>query len=1737
MRKSAPFALGLAFLLWMGLAQARQSFVSEQLENDAIRLEHNIGKDLGVLGTRALPQLRKDAQQAFARNDFKAALKLSAAIVAANPKDAGAWLSYSRAAIAAAGDDDNLQKTGTAAAYIAYEHAGAKPEQAEALAWLGEIFAKQSKWRPSLDAYRASLDVAEVAQVRDVYEDFREKHGFRILDYKIDNESASPRACFQFSESLALGNADFSPFVTASGFANAAISTEDQQLCVEGLKHGQHYKIVLRDGLPSAAGEALRKSADYEIYVRDRSPLVHFTGKNYVLPRVGQEGIPVVSVNTRKIAVDIIRIDDRNLLPTVRSEDFLAQLSPYRIKQFIETDGKKIWSGTLDATPELNAEVTTAFPIMEAAGKLDPGIYVMAAKPAGDVPAASDSDEEGGGKTATQWFIVSDLGLTAFSGKDGIHVFVRSLASARPAAGVEVRLVARDNEILTSKRTDEAGHIHFDPGFSRGTGGVAPGLAVAEDGKGDYGFLDLEANAFDLTDRGVKGRAATAALDAMVYTERGVYRSGETVFITALLRDGQGTGVASVPLTLVVKRPDGVEYKRVQTEDQGDGGRSFALPLLLGSTTGTWRVAAFADPKAAPVGQTSFLVEDYVPERLEFSLTSRAAAARGGEPVEIAAKARYLYGAPGANLEITGEVEIDAAGQSPLPALKGFTAGLQDEPFDKTSTEIEEAATTDATGVAKILVPIPEAAAPRPLEAKIILRAGEPGGRAVERSLVLPVLPKAGLIGVKKNFTALSDGAAASFDVIAVGADGARAARKGVAWSLYRVSNDYQWYRADGRWNFERVKSSKRIAEGKIDIGLGAAAKISSIVGLGQYRLDLASGDSTDLPTSLAFESGWSGEASTQTPDLLDVSLDKANYKPGEEMRLRIASRFAGTATVAIIGESLNALTTLDLSEGDTTTAIPVKGDWGAGAYAVVLAYRPLDKAANRMPGRAIGLAWFAIDSQAHGLDVRLAPPSKTRLRGPLTIPLEIKGLGQGEEARVTVAAVDVGILNLTHYEAPDPRGYFFGQRQLSTEIRDLYGLLIDGMQGSRGAIRSGGDSSPEIGGERPTQEPLARFSGIVKTGPDGRARIGFDLPAFNGTLRVMAVAWTKTKAGSASTDVIVRDSVVAQVTAPRFLSLGDRSQFHVQIDNVEGKPGGYALDLDVTGPLSAASDTLHRKIKLDTGARKALMIPFSATGVGHAGVDLKLSGPGFVAAQTLALDISPGTSGLYRRSVRTLAPGQSLAISSDLFADFVPGTGVVSLAVSALAGIDVPALLQALDRYPYGCSEQTVSRALPLLYVNKLANSEALGIDPDTDQRIREAIERVLARQDSNGAFGVWSAADADDMWLHAFVTDFLTRARENGFDVPQKKFDAALERLRNLLANSSEISAGQGAPIAYAAYVLARNGRQVMGDLRYLADAKIDSFETPLARAHLAAALALLGDRPRAEAVFAKATERLSTLGNPLYSIPDYGSRLRDGAGLLALAVETQMPAAEILRASKIVEDARAKTAFSSTQENGFMVLAAEALADKSKTIALSVDGEPQQGAIFRTWRAAALAGKTATIANSGQAPVSVVLTTSGNPLTPEPAAEQGYRIERSYYTLDGKPVEPTAIKQNDRFVIALTVTEYEAAFSRLLLVDLLPSGLEIDNPDLFEGGSTEALSFLKKTVEPAHTEYRDDRFVAAFARDGHDKANFTVAYIVRAVTPGHYVSPPATIEDMYRPERFGRTAYGAIDIAAVK
>ncbi len=1729
----------VAFLFTANPAAAQKAFVRDDLASDIVRLEERLRKESQPAGARTPADLRRDAAALLPRNPRGAMALLASAVVAA-PRDAQSWLDYARAARAAAGpnvpDSWRLNQAATAASFAAYQRTNVRNEEASALSLLGSIYTSMGSHRLALNAWRASLDLVDDKALRTNYAQLREQQGFRILDYKVDSDAASPRACFEFSEPLARGRVDFAPFVAVSGAANAAITSEDQQICVEGLRHGERYAIVVRQGLPSSVGEDLLRSADYEIYVKDRSPQVRFTGRNYVLPRVGQEGVPIIAVNTNKVALDVMRVGDRSLLPTIRSEEFLAQIGGYRARKIIDETGVKLWSGVLDVQPDLNRDVVTSFPVLEALGKIEPGVYVMVAR-AGERPLSTltaDNDEGSYDTQATQWFVVSDIGLTSFTGDDGIHAFARSLASAEPVSGVELRLIARNNEVLATRTTDATGHARFEPGLARGAAGLAPSALVAAKAD-DYVFLDLAQAPFDLTDRGVKGRVAARALDAYVYPERGVYRPGETVHISALLRDGRGVASIGLPLTLIIKRPDGVEYRRANVDDQGLGGRSLSVPILSDARTGTYRVQAFVDPKSPMIGEATFLVEDYTPERLDLTLTPADSMLMQGQETRIATQTRYLYGAPGAGLEVSGEVIVQAAQSLNAPGLAGYVAGLDDEQFDTVRNEIEDTIIADAQGRATLNVSIPEVEAPRPLEAKIIVRAGEPGGRAVERVVTLPIRPKAGLIAIRKNFENLSEGSTAVFEVVAVSPDGARIAARNLRWSLYRVRNDYQWFNSDGRWGFERVKSSRRIADGSVAVNATDGGRFSAPVGWGAHRLEIASDDGSLGASSVRFNVGWSGDATADTPDLLEMTLDRPEYASGATMKARISSRFAGKVNLAIVSDKLHETRIADLKVGDNEIELPVNAEWGAGAYAVAFAHRPLDREARRMPGRAMGVAWFGVDRAGRKLDVSIGGPEKMEPRQALSIPVRVAGLAAGEEAYVTLAAVDVGILSLTRYESPNATSYFFGQRQLSAEIRDLYGLLIDGMQGARGAIRSGGDGGgPNLQGERPTQEPLARYSGIVRVGADGVANITFDIPAFNGAARLMAVAWARGKVGEAARDLIIRDPVVAQATLPRFLALGDRSRFHVQVDNIEGPAGDYIMDLDVRGPVSISADALRRTIKLAAKGRESISIPVVAGGIGRAVIDMRLRGPGLDATQSFAIDVKPGSGEIHRRIVRNLAPGESLRISSEIMADFLPGVGAVSLAASPWAGLDAPALLQSLDRYPYGCTEQTVSRAMPLLYVNKIASQQMLALDDGVEQRIRDSIDRVMTRQDSSGAFGLWSAEEAgNDLWLDAFTTDFLTRAREAGHTVPQRAFDQALDRLRNQVANSGDVDKAKAPEIAYAMYVLARNGRPVMGDLRYLVDAKLSVFETGLARAQLAAALAMLGDKARAQTVFNNAGAQLRAQQRDRFSRGDYGSRLRDGAGLLALAAEAGADASLIQLAGGIVQTERNATTMLSTQEMNWMVLAAAALSRDGQNMSLSLNGQAHAGPLYRTWKAADLDVGATSIVNTSSSPASIVLTTAGHPAQIEPPLAQGYQVERSYFTLDGKPKDPATLRQNDRFVVVLKVTESEAAFARLLLVDRLPAGLEIDNPRLFDGGKTEALAFAKANVEPQHTEYRDDRFVAAFSRSGSERATFNVSYVVRAVTPGRYVHPAAIIEDMYRPQRFGRTGTGEIEV----
>ncbi len=782
-------------------------------------------------------------------------------IVAAAPNDATTWLRLAKTILqirpANDGERISLLEKSSTAAYIAYERTTNRNEEADSLAFLGNVQSQLQLWRPALDALRLSLEIREVADVRGQYERLRDQYGFRVLDYSVDADTASPRACFQFSEELPV-RTDFSPFVVVAGTDKPALSIEEKQLCVEGLKHGETYSITLRTGLPSVVHETLSKSSDFRIYVRDRSPSVRFSTTAYVLPRAGQRGIPVISVNTHAVEVEIYRITDRNLIDVIEGVgygrgDFQTSLDRYDIDRLKERRGIAVWKGELSVDQQLNTEITTAFPVDQAIGDIKPGIYVMVAQPQETANVDNNYDS-----LATQWFIVSDLGLAAFSGNDGIHAFVNSLATADAKGGIEVRLISRANEVLATRRTDASGHVQFEAGLANGEGASAPALLSVNDAQGDFAFLSLTTTAFDLTDRGVSGRPAAEGLDAFVYAERGVYRSGETVYLTALLRDPLGAAAHNAPLTLVVERPDGVEFKRTLLQDQGLGGYALTLPITGSAATGTWHVSAYTDPKRPAVGETTFLVEDYVPDRIEFDLTSPTGKISQTAAATIDVAGRFLYGAPATGLDLEGEMTIAVAKER--PGFADYQFGLADEEIDPTRQTLEDLPTTDNAGKASFKVNIDKPPlSTHPLEAQIAVRMAESGGRAVERKITLPVAPTGKMIGVKPMFTgrSLADGSNANFDVMVAAPDGTAVAQRGLHYELMRIETHYQFYRRDNTWHFEPVHTTSRVSDGTIDTTVNKAARISLPVNFGRYRLVVSTPDATSVTTSVEFSAGW----------------------------------------------------------------------------------------------------------------------------------------------------------------------------------------------------------------------------------------------------------------------------------------------------------------------------------------------------------------------------------------------------------------------------------------------------------------------------------------------------------------------------------------------------------------------------------------------------------------------------------------------------------------------------------------------------------------------------------------------------------------------------------------------------------------------------------------------------------------------------------------------------------------
>ena len=1715
-------------------APAKLSFLPENIVEEARKFRTEIVTSKNFSEDQGFVTLTKTAGQRLVNGDINSAISNVRAALRIDPKHQPSWLLLSEAANVFRSNNSSqtrqFKRAAISAAINGYLLSRSKSSRAASLARLARGLESQRQYRSALTAYKKSLDLDDVPTERRSFAALRQIHGFRVLDHTIESDNLSPRICVQFSEKLKNASVGYADFISVDRAPPQAIDVSQQQICVEGLQHGKTYNVVLRRGLPSTLDEDLQADVSLNIYIKDRKPAIRFTGNNFVLPATLRRGIPLVSVNANKANLELYRIGARSLAPLLRDSKFLQQLGSYEVEYLVEDLGVAVWSGSVDIKPTLNREVVTSIPIDEALPQRKPGIYFLTAAPSTNGPDDYDVN-------ATQWFVISDIGLTTFSGSEHMRVFTRSLSSAKSIANVEITLIARNNEVLGTSRTDDQGQASFDAGLLRGKDGLAPAIITARNGTQDFVFLDILKPGFDFSDRGVTGRAAPKGVDVYAWSERGIYRAGETVHVAALARDSAARAIKDLPLTFVFYRPDGVEDRRIVDKGEALGGYGVKLPLTQNAKRGTWQMKIFTDPKSDPVAEQRFLVEDFLPEKTDFSLIPVENSIEIGQSTVVDVKGRYLYGAPAANLKLEGEMIIRAKRQR--KGYEGYLFGLAagDEGLGQ-QIVIGDIAPLNSEGESTFEVVLDKApATTRMQSAELVVRMREANGRAIERRVEIDVTAQGLMIGVKPQFEGgqIGENSIADFDVVAVDPDGNKAWLSGAKWSLIKIERNYQWYKSGSSWNYESVDIESKVGDGVVDLKSDAASKLSVPVEWGRYRLDVDTGQAKGPATSVEFTAGWYVQSqSTQTPDGLELALDKSAYKAGEVAKLKISPRFAGEMLIAIGTDHIVKTKTVSVPASGAVVDIEVDSNWGAGAYILATLYRPSQDQSSasksRMPMRAIGVKWLTVEPQQRQLNVSLGVADKIQAHESLVIPVTINDLKAGEEAYVTVAAVDVGILNLTNYQSPDPVSQYFGQRKLAISMRDIYGRLIDGSQGISGRLRTGGDMPDGLtsSGSPPTEELVAFFSGPVRVDDNGQAKIEFDLPQFNGTVRIMATAWTGEGVGAAQKETIIRDPVVISTSLPRFMAPGDEARMLVEIANTDASSGAFDVAYVFSENLKPGDDQLSERIELASGEKTNLDIPVTAGLAGNSWARIEISRPdGFFVMHEANMKIRSGILPVTRKlKVPLVADSGSVKVDKDLLAGNLLEGAKVNISVALANSIDVPSLLLQLDRYPYGCAEQITSKALPLLYVSDFPANFSGDNDDKLKEKIQKAINTVLSYQSSSGGFSLWGR-QSDELWLSAYVTDFLTRAIEKGYQVPRQSVKLSLQNLQNVLAYENNLDENDEA-IAYTLYVLARNRLASAGDLRYYVDTQLNSFQSPIARAQLAAAMALYGDQQRAERTFASAYQLAKNSARSQSVGYSYGSSLRDAAAMLALASESRPEPSNTQAMKNLVASLNKADRYTSTQEQAWMLLAARATSKSNELLSLEINGLPHNGAFYRQMEGSELVDQPLQVSNRNAQDLEAVITTVAVPDESPPAGGDGFTIERIYFRMDGTLTNIAQVKQNERFVVVINVKQLNDHASRLIISDLLPAGFEIDNPKLVKSADLSNFKWLPNT-EAAHSEFLNDRFVIAFNRAKGGQNDFTVAYTVRAVTPGTFMHPAATVEDMYRPQLSARTVTG--------
>ena len=1491
-------------------------------------------------------------------------------------------------------------------------------------------------------------------------------------------------------------------------------------------------KLILSvdPGLRAVNGATLAAEYTARLETRDLQPTVGFASRGSVLPTRLAEGLPVIALNVDKVDVDFFRVKPESLPAFLSQWGRNSSLQSYEAKDLLSM-ADLVYGGRFDLNPARNTRESLILPTSGIKALQQPGVYLAVMKPSGSYNYS----------TPATLFSLSDIGLSVHRYQKRLDVFTQALEGGKVLADVELELLDGKGKRLAQGKTDKAGHAEL---------ALAPKAEVLLARQGDQtSLLRLNTAALDLAEFDIGGPTAHP-LQFFVFGPRDLYRPGETVLLNALLRDRDGKPVTPQPVSVEVRRPDEQVSRKFVWSPDASGFYQYPLQLAGEAPTGRWQlVFDLGDGKPQLY---EFLVEDFLPERMALELKGSDTPLSPDQTADIEVTGRYLYGAPAAGNRLSGQVYVRPLREA-VSRLPGYQFGSVTESELTQDLELDESV-LDADGKQTLQLQSQWSQAKSPLQLIVQASLQESGGRPITRRLVQPVWPAERLPGVRGLFegTETDGDGPVEFELLVADKDGHKLAAENLKVRLVRERRDYYWnYSESDGWSYHYNEKFLNLNEETVSLNVGETAKVSFPVEWGPYRVEVED-PSTGLISSLRFWAGYraqdNAEGGAVRPDQVKLALNKAAYVEGETARVTVTPPAPGKGYLLVEGSDGPLWwEEIEVPAEGKTFDVKLDPSWARhDLYVSALVIRPGERKTNVTPKRAVGVLHLPLDRSQRKLSLTLDAPEKMRPKQPLTVKFKVKNADGSipESTHVLLAAVDAGVLNITDYPTPDPYASLFGRKAYGADQLDIYGQLIEAGQGRLASLAFGGDAALAKGGKRPATSVniVALQSAPVTLNEHGEGEVSVNIPDFNGELRLMAQAWTDDRYGMAQAKTVVAAPLVAELAAPRFLAGGDQTRLALDLSNLTDTPQTLAVQLNAEGQLSLLGNE-RQNVTLSPGQRSTLQIPVMAQGgFGSGVVKVTVNGlnlPGETVApfsREWTLGVRPAYPAMLKH-YRAVLKDQPWNLPEGELQAFEPEGREALLSLSSRPPLNLGEQIRALKAYPYGCSEQTTSGLYPALYADAtLLKRLGLEGEPDAERtrKIELGIERLLGMQRYNGSFGLWGADGQEEYWLTAYITDFLLRARDEGYAVPRQALQQASQRLlryvqeRNLIEAdySDNLDHTRFAVQAYAASVLARSQQAPLGALRSIFERRSDAV-SGLPLVQLSIALQKMGDQPRADQALAAG---LAVTRKGDQWLGDYGSPLRDQALILALLEENDLMTDQREQRLFELSDQLAASPWLSTQERNSLFLAGRDLLGKPEvdwSAQLNSGGQIRE--LNNRQSGLKLDGPQLStplsVRNEGVDTVYQQLTISGYPLQAPAAGGENMSIRRDYLGMNGEPLDLNALKSGDLVLVHVAVTAKQPV-PDALVVDLLPAGLELENQNLgqsaasLENASSEVKQWREamQNANVEHQEYRDDRYVAALKLEGSGTAH--LLYLARAVTPGTYRIPPPQVESMYRP-----------------